>query len=167
MLYMFFRYSWEPVLFQRIIMIGFENTKYLPIPSIRNRKLSIILYFWNKSRNYMNHIFRDLGMGKWYLDNSISLCFLLIIISKKSQNLKKKIRRLEFIVLFSISNSIGKRKSENSKDFSLYILIINKQNVFLSVCRCVCMFVPKDLAKRSTDQVLLYRVASHRSWEGL
>ena len=31
----------------------------------------------------------------------------------------------------------------------------------------VCLSVPKDLANRWTYIVLLYRVASHRSWEGL
>ena len=31
------------------------------------------------------------------------------------------------------------------------------------VCLFVCLFVPKDLANRLTDMVLLYRVASHRS----
>ena len=34
-------------------------------------------------------------------------------------------------------------------------------------CLSVCLFVPKDLVNRGTDMVLLNRVASHRSREGL
>ena len=30
-----------------------------------------------------------------------------------------------------------------------------------------CLFVPKDLANRWTHMVLLYRMASNMSWEGL
>ncbi len=37
----------------------------------------------------------------------------------------------------------------------------------MSVCLCVCRFVPKDLANRWTDRVFLNRVDSHRSREGL
>ena len=37
----------------------------------------------------------------------------------------------------------------------------------LSVCESVYLCVPKDLAYRLTDRVLLSRVASHGSREGL
>ena len=37
----------------------------------------------------------------------------------------------------------------------------------MSVCLCVCMFVPKDLPNRLTDQVLLYRVASEKVYINL
>ncbi len=33
--------------------------------------------------------------------------------------------------------------------------------------KCIYLSVLKDLANYSTDMVLLYRVSSHRSWEGL
>ena len=39
--------------------------------------------------------------------------------------------------------------------------------ICLFVCLCICVSVPKDPANRWTDQVLLNRVASHRSREGL
>ena len=39
--------------------------------------------------------------------------------------------------------------------------------VCVSVYLCVCVSVLKDLANRCTDQVLLNRVASHTSREGL
>ena len=35
------------------------------------------------------------------------------------------------------------------------------------VCLCVYLFVPKDLANCWADRILLNRVASHRSREGL
>ena len=34
-------------------------------------------------------------------------------------------------------------------------------------CLFVCLFIPKDLANRWADRVLPYRVASHRSRDGL
>ena len=36
-------------------------------------------------------------------------------------------------------------------------------NLIMNVCLCV----PKDLANLLTDMILLYNVASNRSWEGL
>ena len=37
----------------------------------------------------------------------------------------------------------------------------------MSVCLSVCLFVPRDLANRCTNIVLLHGVASDRSWKGL
>ena len=51
----------------------------------------------------------------------------------------------------------------------LYLFLNMLQNPYVkvigSVYVCVCLFIPKDLANRSTDMVLLYNVASHRSWK--
>ena len=42
---------------------------------------------------------------------------------------------------------------------NLYVKVIG------SVYVCVSLFIQKDLANRRTDMVLLYNVASHRSWK--
>ena len=48
----------------------------------------------------------------------------------------------------------------------VYVILINPYTK-VTECLSVCVFVPKDLANRLTDRVLLYRVDSHRSWKGL
>ena len=56
--------------------------------------------------------------------------------------------------------------------FQLFSFIIlpppNKKastSLYVCISFSVCLWVPKDLANRWTDRVLLYRVASHRPWE--
>ena len=53
---------------------------------------------------------------------------------------------------------------QNVSDYKIISNPYTKVTGYLSVCLYV---LPKDLANRSTDIVLLYRVDSHRSREGL
>ena len=80
-----------------------------------------------------------------------------------NQELKKD----TFVQVQRLARSFStNRRTDKLTDILLLLYPYNKVKGCLFICVFVCMFVPKDLANRLTDGVLLNRVASNRSREG-